>query len=196
MLALLGWLVLNVSLPEYFWLGQLMITLLFLIFSAMIIKKFRERRRPISDVTVRYWHLGAVLLATGLLLWQANTWLDVDYTPVFSLLIGGFVLSIISGMLYKIIPFLVWFHLNGQGYMTVPTMNEMISKKAAQLQFMLFVLSVVLFIAAFWIPEVVKVGAVGLFLSMGLLEYNLLLVLNVYRTTRKQPPEFATMSGF
>ncbi len=190
-LGLLIWLVLNIFLPEYAWTGKLIVTLFFLAFSAMIFKKFHERRRPVSDVTVKYWHLGAILLASGLLLWQADAWLEVDYISVVSVLIGGFVLSVISGMMYKIIPFLVWFHLNGQGYMSVPTMNEMIDKKLALTQFILFALSIALFIAAFWVPMLTKIGAISLFISMALLEYNLIRALDVYRMTRKKPPEFA-----
>ncbi len=189
-LGLVTWLVLNIFLPEYAWTGKLIVTLFFLAFSAMIVKKFRERRRPVSDVTVRYWNLGAILLAPGLLLWQADAWLEVDYISIVSVLIGGFVLSVISGMLYKIIPFLVWFHLNGQGYMSVPTMNEMIDKKLALTQFILFAFSIGLFIAAFWVPLLTKIGALSLFISMALLEYNLVQALSVYRTIRKKPPEF------
>lgn len=190
-LGLLIWMVLNIFLPEYAWTGKLIVTLFFLAFSAMIFKKFHERRRPISDVTVKYWHLGALLLASGLLLWQADVWLEADHISVVSVFIGGFVLSIISGMLYKVLPFLVWFHLNGQGYMSVPTMNEMIDKRLALTQFILFALSIVLFIAAFWVPMLTKIGALSLFISMTLLEYNLIQALDVYRTTRKNPPEFA-----
>jgi len=193
-LGLVTWLLLNIYLPKYAWVGSSILVIFFLAFSTMIVKKFYERRRPISDVTVKYWNLGAFLLATGLLLWQSDTFTEGDYMPVIAVLIGGFILSIISGMLYKIIPFLVWFHLNGQGYMSVPTMGEMVDKRYALTQFVLFALSLGLFITAYWVPVLTKVGAVTLFVSMGLLEYNLWKALDVYRTTRKKPPEFAMMS--
>jgi len=71
-----------------------------------------------------------------------------------------------SGMLYKIIPFLVWFHLNGMGYMSIPSMGEMVYKKMALAQFVLFVATLALFILAFWLPVMMKIGAVTLFVSM------------------------------
>ena len=101
--GLIGWLVLNIVLPEYAWSGKSVIVLFFLAFASVVVKKFKERRRPISDVTVWYWHLGALSLAVGVLLWMADEWFSTDFTPIFSVLIGGFLLSIISGMLYKII---------------------------------------------------------------------------------------------
>lgn len=194
-LGLVTWLVLSFYLPKYAWVASLTVTLFFLAFSMMVFKKFYERRRPISDVTVRYWHLGAASLALGSLSWQFDTWTQGDYMPIVGVLIGGAILSIISGMLYKIIPFLVWFHLNGQGYMNIPTMNEMIDKRVSQTQFVLFAITLVLFVIAYWVPLLIKAGAMTLLISMALLEYNLLTALDVYRTTRKQPPEF-DMSTF
>lgn len=190
-LSLLVWLVVNLFSPHLAWIGSLLVTLSFMAFSAMIVKKFYERRRPVSDVTVYYWHLGAALLASGLVMWQVNTWTITDYMPIVGVLIGGFILSIISGMLYKIVPFLVWFHLNGQGHMRIPTMSEMIDKRVSWAQFVLFVITVALFIAAYWSPSLIKVGAITLFVSMGLLESGLLIALRIYVVTRKRPPEFS-----
>lgn len=189
--GLMSWLILNVLMPGSAWIGKGLIAILFLLFSAMIVKKMQERRRPIADVTVWYWKLGAFLLAAGILLWMVDEGLATDYTSAVAVLIGGFLLSIIMGMLYKIVPFLVWFHLTGDGYMTVPTMNELIDKKTAQFQFILFVLTVTLFLIGFWIPFLVKIGAVSFFISMGLLEYNLLGALKTYKTIKKDPPEFS-----
>lgn len=50
----------------------------------------------------------------------------------------GFAASVISGMLYKIVPFLAWFHLKtqtGAKVGAIPNMKEMIPDKLARLHF-------------------------------------------------------------
>jgi len=82
------------------------------------------RRRPISDVTVWYWSVASISLTLGAFLWIFDEYFKNEYVVMVGIILGGgFILSILIGMLYKIIPFLVWFDLNGMGYMTIPTMN-------------------------------------------------------------------------
>jgi hypothetical protein len=111
------------------------------------------------------------------------------------ILIGGFILSIMVGMMYKIIPFLVWLHLNAMGYMNIPTANEMIDKNYSKLQFVLLILSLVGFVFAFYMPELLKPSAVSFIVSMILLEYNVILPILIYGKTLKTKPDF-DMSGF
>ena len=79
-----------------------------------------KRRRKLPDVTLDFWRGGmlSLLLAIGL-------WLTAQIIPTISdtnyygpllgiLMIVGFAMSVINGMLYKIVPFLVWFHLQSK----------------------------------------------------------------------------------
>ncbi len=191
MFGLSAWMISQLFLPEFAITGKFVIGLFFLAFATAIIKKLKERRRPIIDVTVWYWVLAAVSLALGVVLWPLDTYLKADHIMIVSVLIGGgFILSVMNGMLYKIIPFLVWFHLNASGYMNIPTMREMIHEKMAKVQFGLHLLSLIFFIAFFWIPVMIKVAALTLFVSMLLLEINLLIALNYYRVIKKRKPDF------
>ena len=54
--------------------------------------------------------------------------------------------------------------------------------------------SLVLFALAFWLPVMMKLGAVTLFVSMVLLEINLVLAYKNYGEIRKRKPDF-DMSG-
>ena len=131
----------------------------------------------------------------GSLLWLSSGFIEEEILSFVGVIIGGgFLMSVMSGMLYKIVPFLVWFHLNGMGYMSIPSMGEMVHKKIALVQFVLFVTTLVLFVLAFWLPVLMKLGSITLFVSMLLLEMNLVAAYKNYGETRKKKPDF-DMSG-
>ena len=77
--------------------------------------------------------------------WQVIDIFALNITPLAVLFGLGFAVSIINGMIYKIIPFLTWFHLNSQGVFNIPTMRDMIPSQATKIQFYLHISSVVLF---------------------------------------------------
>ena len=189
--GLLLWAALNIFDDTYALLAKFWITLFFWAFATTVWKKLSARRRPISDVTVWYWRSASIFLTLGAFLWIFDEYFKHEYIVMVAILIGGgFIMSIMTGMLYKIVPFLVWFHLNAMGYMSIPTMNEMINKKLAALQFILFIASLIGFVFAFYIPLLLKISAVCFILSMAILEYNIASVALVYMKTRKTKPEF------
>ena len=75
-----------------------------------------RRRRRIADVTVQFWRFGLACLAAAALLEAAATvYAPLGEEPRVALAVGmlalpGFAVAVISGMLYRIVPFLVWFH--------------------------------------------------------------------------------------
>lgn len=138
------WLALNLYFESYAIVAKIWVALFFWAFATTVYLKLNARRRPISDVTVWYWRSAAIFMTFGAFAWAINDFYDGKYIVVVSILIGGgFIFSIMSGMLYKIVPFLVWFHLNAKGYMSIPTMNDMIDKRLAKAQFILFITSLV-----------------------------------------------------
>ena len=190
------WLGLNIFLPEYAIIAKIWVGLFFWAFSTTVWLKLNNRRRPISDVTVWYWRTSTIFMTLGLFGWVINSMLDDQHIVVVSVIIGGgFILSIMMGMLYKIVPFLVWFHLNAKGYMNIPTMNEMINKKTAKIQFILFLLSLIGFIVSYFLPVLLHVSALIFVASMIILEYNILNPVLIYFKTIKTKPDF-DMSAF
>ncbi len=185
------WALLSFMAEDFVWIAKVVLAMVFGLFGYLVIKKMGERKRPIADITVYYWRLSGVMLIAGMLLWLAGAWMDQELSVMVAILVGGgFVMSVMIGMLYKIIPFLVWFHLNGMGYMSIPSMGEMVHKKMALVQFVLFVVSLALFLLAFWMPLLMKLGALTLFVSMLLLEINLVTAYKNYGETRKRKPDF------
>lgn len=105
----------------------------------------QRRRRSIPDVTVDFWRLGMAALVAAAVL---GLWPGVPPMLVGSLFALGFAVSVVNGMLYKIIPFLIWLHMNnrlqatGQLQGRVPNMKQIIPPGAARIQFWVHVLAV------------------------------------------------------
>jgi hypothetical protein len=189
--GLLLWLFLNIFIESYSTIGKIWVALFFWAFSTTVYLKLNARRRKVSDITVWYWRSASIFMTLGTFAWAINDFFDEKYIVIVSILIGGgFILSIMSGMLYKIVPFLVWFHLNAKGYMSIPTMNDMISKKLAKAQFFLFILSLIGFIASFFIPNILPLFAVTFIISMAILEYNIVIPILIYAKIIKTKPDF------
>jgi len=194
--GLVIWLFLSIFYEEYTLIAKLWIAIFFWAFATTVMLKFYRRRRPISDVTVWYWVSSSIFLTLGSFLWIFDEYFKHEYIVMVAILIGGgFILSIMLGMLYKIVPFLVWFHLNGMGYMNIPTMNEMINKNLSKLQFILFLVSLIGFVFSFYIPILLKISAISFIFSMIILEYNIIAPMLIYRRILKTKPDF-DMSGF
>ncbi len=195
-IGLVIWLFLNIYAEEYALYAKLWIVTFFWAFATTVWLKFNRRKRPISDVTVLYWRAASIFLTLGSFLWIFDEFFKHEYIVMVAILIGGgFILSIMIGMIYKIVPFLVWFHLNAMGYMSIPTINEMIDKDLAKIQFVIMMLSLVGFVFAFYMPKILMPSAVYFIISMLLLEYNILAPVFIYKNTKKREPDF-DMSAF
>ena len=75
----------------------------------------RRRRRRVRDATTAFWQLGMGCALAACVAWAARL-AAPNELPSLEIAIGvlalaGFAVSVIDGMLYKIVPFLAWFHL-------------------------------------------------------------------------------------
>ncbi len=154
-----------------------------------------RRKKPDSDLTLWYWRIGMLCLiagiagGTGTLAYDASpTWLIV----ATALVLIGFAVSVIHGMLYKIVPFLVWLHLTmivqaqGRNRREVPPVKAILPKRPAQVQFILHVFALALLCAALVHPNDVLTQAAALALgaSFAFLGWTLLAGLWLYRAVR------------
>jgi len=194
--GLVIWMFLNIFAEEYALYAKIWIVTFFWAFATTVWIKFNKRKRAVSDVTVWYWRSASIFLTLGAFLWIFDEFFEHKYIVMVGILIGGgFIFSIMLGMLYKIVPFLVWFHLNALGYMTIPTINEMINKNLARAQFVLFIISLIGFVFAFYLPAILMPSALCFIMSMILLEYNVVAAVRIYVATKKRKPDF-DMSAF
>ncbi|CAK0757315.1 conserved membrane hypothetical protein [Gammaproteobacteria bacterium] len=156
--------------PAAQWLGVMGIALLWAglaTFAVTTLVLQARRRRRVSDATLWHWRIAMGMLLATLVLWAAGqAWPALHYHRVWSLLLGvlylqGFTLGVMTGMLYKILPFLVWFHLQarllaqgaGPTQVRVPHMREVIPDRQARRQLLIHVVALVLTVGAVLWPN-------------------------------------------
>jgi uncharacterized membrane protein YphA (DoxX/SURF4 family) len=154
-----------------------------LLFALTTLRLQACRRRKLPDVTLDFWRLGMASLIACVAIWLvAQFWPAWANSPPYPLLlgvlfIGGFAVSVVNGMLYKIVPFLAWFHLQAQLQAragSIPTMKEMIAEPWMRWQLQFHILACVLLAAAVLWPRLAIAAGGVLALSALLLWLNLL----------------------
>lgn len=154
-----------------------------LLFAVATLRLQSRRRRKLPDVTLDTWRLGMGSLIASVAVWivaQAwPAWADSNAYPLLLgiLFIACFAVSVVNGMLYKIVPFLAWFHLQSQLQAkagTIPTMKDMIAERWMRGQFRLhFIACALLVVVPFW-PQLGIVAGSVLAVSAVVLWVNLL----------------------
>lgn len=167
------------------------ILLLHCAFAYSLLRILQQRKRKIPDTTVNFWQLSATSLffITGYYLFPSEM-LPLAIQAKSPLLIGAvfiyfFIVSILLGMLLKIMPFLSYTHLqqkcltNFSAMAFLPNMHDFINKKQGVVLFVLHVLAGTCLIATVIWPSFNPVFSVML-----LIEFFWLIFL-MLRTCRK-----------
>lgn len=152
------------------------------------------RRRKIHDATSMYFRV-AMLSMLAFALSGAVFFLrpELGADPRFVIWMGvlalvGVFVSAITGMMYKIVPFLNWLHLQrfGAPISAVPNMKKMIPADAMTGQLRLHVLAVLMLLAAVWQPGLARLAGLVLASSFVWLGCNLAGAVRRYRGFRDQ----------
>ncbi|MFA7084008.1 MAG: hypothetical protein WC141_05670 [Arcobacteraceae bacterium] len=152
--------------------------LFFILFCIHGLNSLNKRRRPVFDVTLWYWKLSLSFLLISMLNWL---FVPQDSYFVMAIMFGlGFLYSLLQGMVYKIIPFLAWFHLSSKGHMMIPTMREMIHEDMIKLHFFIYVSSVFFFLISPFLSSFFILIAALLFIIA-----NILFLINCITGVRK-----------
>ena len=138
-----------------------------LIHSLQTLRKLSQRRRPLTDATVWFWRVGMATLAMSVfLLWSKHVFgLPPLMEELLYSMYTAFALSIVFAMTYKIVPFLVWFHLNAQGYFKAPLMHEVIHPRTAMRHLSIHMSTLLAAVAACFMPTLWHLTGILLFLS-------------------------------
>ncbi|MDH5571194.1 MAG: hypothetical protein OEY89_05470 [Gammaproteobacteria bacterium] len=148
-----------------------------------------KRRRKIPDITLNFWRLALSSLLLVVIVWILSLFDYYDRSGLFFgvVMIVGFSMSAVSGMLYKIAPFLIWLHLNNYAQdkdrkqVKIPNMKQIISERKAQLHFRSHSLMLLLsFLAVFWPDYFLRPASLLLILTAIFLWYNLYSGLRLY----------------
>lgn len=124
-------------LPWQRWAGAGLAALL-AVFSCYSLYLLSKSRRKEPDITTWYWLISLASLAVCSILYVAPGIDEGKRALVLGILfIAGFAMSAVNGMLYKIVPFLLWYHLSAKGIRreAVPKVNAWIAPRAAKGQY-------------------------------------------------------------
>jgi hypothetical protein len=136
------------------------------------ILKNRKRARSDSSVTLWYFAMTNTIIASLFFLASELFGFQAHLFIAFFTLFGG-VYALINAMLYKIVPFLTWFHLSSNMVFDAE-MSDVIPKKAMQKQtYMYYIAYTTLLVGIFFKPLFV-IGFGVLFLSSILLIKNII----------------------
>ena len=151
-----------------------------------------HRRRRQADVTLVFWR-GAMLALLGL----AASWLLFEALPELGgharapvwlgvLAVPGVFLSVITGMLYKIIPFLNWLHLQRleAGLAAIPNMKQMIPEASMRGQMRLHFAALALVLGAVLWPPLALPAGLAFAASCLWLEWNLVGAVRLYESVK------------
>ena len=164
-------------------------------FASTTLRLQQRRHRRLPDVSVEFWRMALISLQLAMLLWIARPFFGSSRQEILlgMLLIVGFAMSVISGMLYKIVPFLVWLHLNnrmqeqGRWGEKIPNMKEIISPLRIRWQFRLQLASLLLLLASvIWPQPLLRPAALLFFAAFFLLWWNLLEGVRIYLRSVRQ----------
>jgi len=147
------------------------------------------RKRPDLEPTTWFWLTAMVSLALATLIAAAYPWLagqparQSAQMMLGMLLIPGFAVSAVNGMLYKIVPFLLWHNAQRRAPMALPFMpkvRQFITEGDAMRQFAAHAGAVVLLAAACLAPALLLPAAILLAASAALLAWNMAQALRLY----------------
>lgn len=163
---------------------------IYVTFAAVTLWLLHRRRRRLPDVGLLFWRAAMVCALAAPPLWALFTAWEA---PPLALMLGvaaivGVAHSVISGMLYKIVPFLAWFHLQARAgrLRPVPNMRQFLAERWQRRQFWLHVASLILLVAAPVAPEALaRPAALTFAASALLLQLNLLAIAVRYARERR-----------
>lgn len=158
-----------------------------------------RRKRPKPDVALYFWRTGMFCLILSVALWAASQLLPkLGANPAMPLMLGmlfliGFAYSVINGMLYKIVPFLLWYHLQSKvtARGIVPNVKIILPDQRAIQQFWLHVTALLLLLAATLWPEwFTRAAAIVFGISSCWLWINLVNACRVHLKIRKEHAQY------
>ncbi len=151
-----------------FKISRLPLTVLVMFHALLTLHRLFTRRRKVAEKSLYFWYVSHANLLLAMLLF-----IFYGFEVPFLIAFGLFFSTLIMGMMFRIIPFLVWFHLSSEGSSHIPLMSEVIDQRLIK---SCLVLSILLSLSLYSLPitklELLPI-LIHLFLSL-LLFYSIL----------------------
>lgn len=159
-------------------------------FAVATLRLQAQRKRKIGDATLLFWRIGMGLLLLSCVLGPVVALLPAVLSEKMRLLLGiaalpGFILAVINGMLYKIVPFLAWFHLQSHyaGKAPIPNMKQFQPDKPARIQLGLYLAALALLAVAVFFPPLARLSGAMWIANALMLAWNLARAAVLYQRT-------------
>ncbi len=174
------------------WLEQVLLWWLAALAVAFLIATLRllsQTRRSKPDASFQAFRFGVLCLLAGIACVLATQFSEAAQWRTLAgvLLLYGGTVSVIQGMLYKIVPFLAWLHLTQAG-IKAPNVKKLLPEQHAKHQLTLHSLAVAAVIAAILIANPLLAKSAGLLVAVEFawLAINMLRTMRIYRRTQHQ----------
>ena len=141
----------------------------------------------VGDTSLDFWRLGMAALLLAAAIGAASRLAPPDVAASLALAASllfllGFALSVVNGMLYKIVPFLVWLHLQQRlatrievrHRIVLPNMKSILPEPRSRQQFYLHLAALAVLLAAVLLPALLRPAAAMWLADFALLGLNLL----------------------
>ncbi len=160
----------------------------------------RLRKRKARDITIWFWNSAMVNFIIATVLFIFNLFYQGQYSSLLEIMIAvialvGFAMALITGMLLKIVPFLVWLNLQQKWIkhpstkMPLSNMQQVIPVKIARRQYWMFIIMFLFVLLTFTIFQniwLIKITALTLIITFSYLFVNLLKANQCYKRLEKQ----------
>ncbi len=179
--------------------AELLLVGAYALWAGVTLRLLWTRKRPAPEATTLFWYAGMLSLLACAPLW---IWMTHGQSPRAAAVLGvmmiaGVLGSVVNGMLYKIVPFLLWKHAQdamivpdrdpaqARVYLKVlPKMAAYIGERPARWQWAAHVVVVLCWAlaAAGWVPAALAAGPLQI-VSAAALAWNIGRALRLYRRT-------------
>ncbi|MEH6649754.1 MAG: hypothetical protein V7707_06980 [Motiliproteus sp.] len=181
--------------------ATLILKITIVLYCVLALRTIGQRKRKLTDYTVRFWRLGLGCIAASLLLALSDPYLprllpqsaiQLPTSDIILAILFGFggLISIIIGMLQKIVPFLIYLHLQRsclskpEKILTIPNMRQLLPTHRSRRQWQLHLTSLCGLLVVPWWPLAVYPAAILLLMNFGWLGYSILMANRCYLASR------------
>jgi hypothetical protein len=169
---------------ESYRISLLMIVSAFFLFGLIVFIALTRRKRKVIDAALLFIWTGLLCLSLTMVVWLYSG----SELLLGVLLLGGVCLTVPIAIIYKVVPFLCWFHLQGlqakQGHKayTLPSMKHFISEVESRKHYFIHLAGLVLSVASYWLPDpLMNISGVVVTLSALYLFKNILFAYILFR---------------
>jgi MFS family permease len=176
---------------KFITITNILIAIILSFYALLTLKRLTQRKRPLTDATVWFWRIGLSSLLLSMFFMISAEFIEIQGINTLSyIFFASFAISIVFAMFYKIIPFLTWFHLNSQGYLTAPMMHEIVHPKTAIKHLYIHLATIISFLLTMVFSKFIFLAGILTIISFSLMTYQIIHAHIIYKKTQETEEKF------